>query len=189
MICFGCSDKTEKVEPIAIKKPVIEQVNYNYKNGNPFLTGSVKSGLKVGIWKEYYPTGQIKVNQEFDEYGEMKNYTSFYLDGGLKRRDEVNQNNSLSTEYDKSGIISYSSTRINEGDEYEDNYIDYEKFYENGKLCAESRTDEENETYSETEYFENGKLKFKYKLDKDDLYTSYKELDSLGKVLIDIKLN
>ena len=81
------------------KKVSFEQVVLNFNNGNLFCEGThiiSASGRKnrTGIWKFYYPNGQLENIMEFDKRGNLMNLKK-YNESGTLNYTEVNSDKQL----------------------------------------------------------------------------------------------
>lgn len=84
--------------------PDVEHGNciYFHKNGNKMSEGEMKKGYKTGVWKDYYPNGNIKLEYQFivvnphvDQGSEKHGKWSYYDENGSLEKIEIYNRGSL----------------------------------------------------------------------------------------------
>ncbi|MDO9260840.1 MAG: hypothetical protein Q7U08_02725 [Flavobacteriaceae bacterium] len=154
-----------------------QKIVVKYNNGNIYCEGTylvdkeVKTPLYfIGIWKYYYPNGNLSSVSELDDTGEWISHKSYRLNGILKSASITKDN------------ISYSSF-----------------FNEDGKLQSETITRVETEINSEGEdeqkttfktnklYYDNNQLKREW-YEVDDEYNGLDKMwDEKGNLILSVE--
>lgn len=128
-----------------------------YKPDQVVEEGYYKDSRKVGIWRRYYPNGNIKDEIEYNNNRPSGKYKIYYENGVLQEEGEWKNNRNVGTfkRYYENGNISQEFS-FNESGKREGTQKYY---YENGQLMIEGEWKEGKESGVLKEYYENGDLK------------------------------
>lgn len=128
-----------------------------YKEDAKVEEGNYKDSKKVGLWKQFYPSGRIK-NEITYANNRPSGYARIYYENGNIMEEGMWENNrwvGTYKQYYESGNLYYDWKYNKEGKrEGEQKY-----YYENGKLMIEGNWQDGKENGVIKEYYENGALK------------------------------
>lgn len=149
-----------------IKSETTEKVNLKFKNGRVCCEGVRKVMTKnsdvtidkIGLWKFYYPNGNIESVHEYSDNGNLLNVQFYFPTGSIEIWKEYNEDGELLNQktYSIDSTLIYSSVK-------KDNVYFSTFYYQNGnpeteviaEINPETEEDENpNETYKY--YYPNG---------------------------------
>jgi antitoxin component YwqK of YwqJK toxin-antitoxin module len=132
------------------KELKIRHIHVLFPNGNVFCDGNhgllsgKEDAIRVGVWKFYYPSGQLESEFEYDSSGERVRYNGYSETGVLIHSSTQNEDLEMQSDFFDSGIIESEITKK----------TDYVKSEDSGE--------EKEETEYIKEYYSNGHIKREY---------------------------
>jgi antitoxin component YwqK of YwqJK toxin-antitoxin module len=122
-----------------------------YDSGELKVEGQYKNEKQIGNWKSYHKNGQISSEYSYDDGMRDKEYISYYKDGSVKRKVEKSGDFYVRRSYYESGNLKTQSL-------IENGY--YKEYLENGALIIEANY-KTNELDGEWKrYYENGNIEW-----------------------------
>ncbi len=111
-----------------------DTVETKYQNGNVRSRGLMLDGVREGIWKSYYPEGQLSAVEEYSNGNLSGSITYYYPSGGIRSNEnwESGYQEGEANYYFENGRI-YRKGPFSQG-MYEGRWLTY---HENGKLRQE----------------------------------------------------
>ncbi|MEX2596158.1 MAG: toxin-antitoxin system YwqK family antitoxin [Salibacteraceae bacterium] len=119
--------------------------------------GEFMEGRKVGVWKAYYPSGELKSEITYDNGRPKGPYTTYYNNGQIEEKGNwsLNKNQGKFTRYYENGQVQQDFTFDDSGKRNGTQKY----FHENGQLMMEGSWNGGKEDGEIKEYFANGDLK------------------------------
>jgi len=137
-----------------------------YLNGNQSTEGEYDvEGGKIGVWKEYYPTGTLQVEGTYKENNQVGEFVYYYLNGEISQK--INYNDQGQLHGYASYFYDHGQMRLQgwyqEGSEkglwesyYKDGSIQTKSYYHRGKLTKELEFFSVSGQLTSKEYYTNG---------------------------------
>lgn len=122
-----------------------------YDSGEIKVEGQYENKKKVGEWKSYHKNGQISRLYSYDKGKLNKEEISYYEDGMVSSKTEKEGDNFVNRAYSKSGRIQHER-QVGSG------Y--YKKFFENGNLKIEANYKDYELIDEWKQYYENGEIEW-----------------------------
>lgn len=128
-----------------------------YKDDQKVEEGKFTDSRKVGIWKKYFPNGNLNHQITYENGRPNGDYINYYEDGKLQEEGTWVNNKQIGKfkRFHENGKVSQDFT-FNESGKREGVQKYY---YENGKIMIEGSWNEGKESGVVKEYYENGELK------------------------------
>lgn len=119
--------------------------------------GDYQNGRKVGVWKTFYPNGELKNEITFEGGRPKGPYTTYYENGQVEEQGSwsTNKNTGSFKRFYENGQVQQDFTFNTSGKR--DGPQKY--YYDNGQLMIEGNWNGGKESGEVKEYFENGKVK------------------------------
>ena len=119
----------------------------HYSNGNLFCEGShiyssqKKDSIRVGIWKFYFPNGQLEGEEEYDETGTLIRSNLYSPSGVLIASGSIKEGLMFTSDFYDSGMLKRETvTRIESDEDKSNGPVHYKDYYPNGHLMEELQT-------------------------------------------------
>jgi len=111
-----------------------------FGEGNQLYSTVKKDTIKIGIWKIYYPNGQLRDETELDNEGEVIRYNSYSDVGVLIATGSRKDNLWFDSEFFDSGTLKREKiTHTNYYEDKKEDTVYIKEYYSSGRLMEESR--------------------------------------------------
>lgn len=127
-----------------------------YKKNQIIEEGEYHDNKRQGIWKKYFPTGDLKSEITYSDNHPLGDYKVFYVDGQVEEE-------------------GYWLVNRNTGD--------FKRYHENGKLSQEFLFNSTGKRHGEQKYYgENGKIVLSVEIDRGVVHGVYKTFYADGTI-------
>ncbi len=84
---MGLNTEKGRLLPLAVKKEDFKgYVTYFYSDGSDYKKEKYKNGVLDGSYKEYYPTGELKIDGVYDRGVKERAWKIYYKTGKIKTK-------------------------------------------------------------------------------------------------------
>ncbi len=135
IVLFSCNQDNPKPRNVR----VLFSNGIVYCEGNHVYSSDKGDTIRIGIWKFYYPDGQLESEREYDKDGKGIRYNGYSEKGVLLDSYALKDNLEIYSEFYDSGILKRETiVQTNSIDEDNTEQIEYVKeFYSNGHPMEE----------------------------------------------------